>query len=440
MPYRGPRAQVATDIAPRPRLIAVTLSPVTIGDPSGKRLALSLLTGEFRDPTDEEAYVGATQPEQQQRFRTVAAAAVLINTLFGAADAMTVPIALLPPLLLLRGLGMLPLILAALWRRPWRPAGMLRVHLITSLIFLASMIAVSALLPPRPVAMTIWSSIILMVYLLVPLSLRGALLCGVGTSAAVLLFVPMPWSLAAPEAIRALLILIGLNGLGALVHRALGRGRRAEFSLLWRTLPRAVIPRLQRGERVVDHVPSASILFADIVGFSARSARMPVAEVVEMLDQLFATFDELARRFGAEKIKTIGDCYMAAVGLPEPRPDHPAVIARFALAMREATATKTFAGHEIALRIGLHCGPVAAGIIGEERFLYDVWGETVNTASRMESGGQARAIVITPALKDALGDAFTYEPNPDIALKDGTRTPTWKLLGERPPAPAPAQP
>jgi class 3 adenylate cyclase len=406
---------------------------VTVGDHSGKRLALSLFTGEFRDPADEEAYRSATQQEQHQRFQTVVAASVVINTLFGAADAMTVAPALLPPLLLLRGLGMVPLLITALWRRPWRPRVMLRAHLVATLIFLASMISVSALLPPRPVAMTIWSSIILMLYLVLPLSLRGALLCGLGASTAVLLLVPMPWPLDGPEALRALLILIGLNSLGASVHRALGRGRRAEFSLLWRTLPRSVIPRLQRGERVVDHVPSASILFADIVGFSARAARMPVAEVVEMLDQLFATFDELARSFGAEKIKTIGDCYMAAVGLPQPRPDHAAVIARFALAMRRATAAKTFAGQQIALRIGLHCGPVAAGIIGEERFLYDVWGETVNTASRMESGGQAGAIVITPALKDALGDDFVYEPNPEIALKDGTRTPSWRLLGERAP-------
>src|SRR5439155_26371629 len=141
-------------------------------------------------------------------------------------------------------------------------------------------------------------------------------------------------------------------------------------------------------QTIADQFSSASILFADVVDFTPLADRLPPAEVVGVLDHLFSHFDELAERHGLEKIKTIGDCYMVAAGVPSTRPDHARALALMALDMQAAMRSVDEVGHlGLALRIGINSGPDVAGVIGRKRFLYDLWGDGVNNASRMEPYG-----------------------------------------------------
>jgi adenylate cyclase len=207
---------------------------------------------------------------------------------------------------------------------------------------------------------------------------------------------------------------------------------RAE-SLLLNILPRSIADRLKAETRTIaDHVNSVSILFADVVDFTPLAERLPPAEVVGVLDHLFSHFDGLAERHGLEKIKTIGDCYMVAAGVPAPRSDHAQALALMALDMQAAMRTDDDVRHlGLELRIGINSGPVVAGVIGRKRFLYDLWGDAVNTASRMESHGTSGRIQITRATKELLEDEFVCESRGTISLKGKGETETWYLVGRR---------
>jgi guanylate cyclase len=207
---------------------------------------------------------------------------------------------------------------------------------------------------------------------------------------------------------------------------------RAE-NLLLNILPRSIADRLKAETRTIaDQFSSASILFADVVDFTPLAERLPAAQVVELLDHLFSHFDGLAERYGLEKIKTIGDCYMVAAGVPSPRPDHAQALASMALDMQAAVRSVDEVGHlGLELRIGINSGPVVAGVIGRKRFLYDLWGDAVNTASRMESHGTSGRIQITRATKELLEDEFICEPRGTIALKGKGEMEAWYLVGRR---------
>jgi adenylate cyclase len=154
--------------------------------------------------------------------------------------------------------------------------------------------------------------------------------------------------------------------------------------------------------------------------------------VVGYLDHLFSHFDELTERYGLEKIKTIGDCYMVAAGVPTPRPDHARALALMALDMLEAMRSDDGVGHlGLDLRVGINSGPVVAGVIGRKRFLYDLWGDAVNTASRMESHGMPGRIQITGATYELLADEFECEPRGTIAVKGKGEIEAWYLIGAR---------
>jgi adenylate cyclase len=207
---------------------------------------------------------------------------------------------------------------------------------------------------------------------------------------------------------------------------------RAE-SLLLNILPQSIADRLKAGTRAIaDQIGSASILFADVVDFTPLAERLPAAEVVGVLDNLFSYFDVLAERHGLEKIKTIGDCYMVAAGVPSPRPDHARALALMALDMQAAMRSVDEVGHlGLELRVGINSGPVVAGVIGRKRFLYDLWGDAVNTASRMESHGTSGRIQITRATKELIEDEFVCEPRGTISLKGKGEMEVWYLLGRR---------
>ena len=209
---------------------------------------------------------------------------------------------------------------------------------------------------------------------------------------------------------------------------------RAE-NLLLNILPRSIAEKLKaEPQTIADQFTAASVLFADVVDFTPRSEQLSPAQVVGLLDDLFSHFDVLAERYGLEKIKTIGDCYMVAAGVPTPRPDHARALALMALDMLAAMGPGGAMGDlEMELRIGINSGPVVAGVIGRKRFLYDLWGDAVNTASRMESHGTAGRIQITRATFELLKDEFECEPRGPVTIKGKGEIETWYLVGLRRP-------
>jgi adenylate cyclase len=204
-------------------------------------------------------------------------------------------------------------------------------------------------------------------------------------------------------------------------------------ALIRNVLPGPIAERLKDGTgSIADHVESATILFADVVDFTPLAGRLSPAEVVGTLDQLFSHFDTLVERHGLEKIKTIGDAYMAAAGVPDPCADHARRAALLALDMRDSVATSPIAGRQgLELRIGINSGPVTAGVIGTKRFLYDLWGDAVNTASRMESNGTPGRIQITRATYELLRNDFVCESRGAISVKGKGEMETWYLVGAR---------
>jgi adenylate cyclase len=214
---------------------------------------------------------------------------------------------------------------------------------------------------------------------------------------------------------------------------------RAE-GLLLNILPRSIAEKLKAQPRTIaDQITAASILFADVVDFTPRSEHLTPAQVVGVLDDLFSHFDSLAERYGLEKIKTIGDCYMVAAGVPSPRPDHARELALVALDMLEGVRSIGAVGSlGLELRIGINSGPVVAGVIGRKRFLYDLWGDAVNIASRMESHGTPGRIQITEATYELVKDEFECEPRGTVAVKGKGDMETWYLIGLRTPMPGEA--
>ncbi|MFN3347737.1 adenylate/guanylate cyclase domain-containing protein [Pseudorhodoplanes sp.] len=190
-------------------------------------------------------------------------------------------------------------------------------------------------------------------------------------------------------------------------------------ALLLSILPRAVVDRINGGAAMVaDHIPEATIVFADIVNFTPFSGQMSPSEVVSVLNRIFSAFDRLVEQHGAEKIKTIGDGYMVAVGIPEPCDDHAAIAARLSLVMLDAfDAIRREMDAPIALRIGVHTGPAIAGVIGERKFAYDIWGTTVNIASRMESHGAPGHVHVSKAVADRLAGQFRFVPRGAVEVK-----------------------
>jgi guanylate cyclase len=200
--------------------------------------------------------------------------------------------------------------------------------------------------------------------------------------------------------------------------------------LLLNILPRSIADKLKdQAQPIADQIGAASILFADVVDFTPWSEQRPAADVVGYLDRLFTHFDELADRHGLEKIKTIGDCYMVAAGVPAARPDHARALALMALDMLDAMSSNDDVGRGHELRVGINSGPVVAGVIGRKRFLYDLWGDAVNTASRMESHGTPGRIQITRATYELLADEFECEPRGTIAVKGKGEVEAWYLNG-----------
>jgi class 3 adenylate cyclase len=204
---------------------------------------------------------------------------------------------------------------------------------------------------------------------------------------------------------------------------------RENEELLLNVLPAPIANRLRGGEQgIADGFAEVTVAFADIVGFTAMSSEMPPADVVSLLNGLFTRFDDAAHELGIEKIKTVGDAYMAVCGLPVQVPDHAERMVRMAIRMVHITREHAMEHHvEMKLRIGINSGPVVAGVIGKSKYIYDLWGDTVNLASRMESGGMPDAIQVTRSVYDKLKDEFVFESRGTIEVKGKGGVEAWLL-------------
>ncbi|WP_206057193.1 adenylate/guanylate cyclase domain-containing protein [Nitratireductor sp. XY-223] len=233
----------------------------------------------------------------------------------------------------------------------------------------------------------------------------------------------------------ALLLMVVLTYRHAVdvAEAALATEYRKSEGLLHNIMPPAVADRLKQNPKVIaDSHKQVTILFADIVGFTEMAGRSSPETLVTLLNRIFSRFDSLVDALDLEKIKTIGDAYMVVAGLPAARPDHAQAIARLALEMMVATEQEAReTGKDLEIRVGIHSGPVVAGVIGQKKFAYDLWGDTVNIAARMESHGEAGKIQISDDTAGLLGDGFELEPRGAIEIKGKGQMATYFLTGER---------
>jgi class 3 adenylate cyclase len=216
-------------------------------------------------------------------------------------------------------------------------------------------------------------------------------------------------------------IFMGLTLLGGGIYlfNRVERYRKLADDLLLNILPESIAARLKvKPETIADGYDDVTVLFADIVNFTPMSATADPVAVVQKLNEIFSNFDALAARHGLEKIKTIGDAYMVAGGLPQPRAGHCRAVAAFAVDIVAAMARHTsWNGEPLHIRVGINCGPVVAGVIGRQKFIYDLWGDTVNVASRMESSGLSGEIQVTEAVKERLDGRFNFTERGPIPVK-----------------------
>jgi class 3 adenylate cyclase len=219
-------------------------------------------------------------------------------------------------------------------------------------------------------------------------------------------------------------------------ERELDAQRRRADDLLLNTMPLPIVERLKAGDgshgagSIADGHAAVTVLFADLVGFTQRAGLVSPHELVRVLDGVFTRFDELADRLGMEKIKTVGDAYMAVAGAPQPRSDHAHAAVEMALAMLEALRDETWpTGGPMQVRIGIASGPAVAGVIGRRKFAYDLWGDTVNLASRLESAGEPGRILVAESTYGLLEGRYTFSDPCVLQLKGKGPTRAWFLQG-----------
>ena len=290
-------------------------------------------------------------------------------------------------------------------------------------------------------AVIIWAALCPLVSLLVE-DLRQTLLWIVGFVLLLIVSATLEPSLKVPDLPQAFVTWFFVLNLGtviaivfALLYYFIAQRNffqeRSE-TLLLNILPKEISDALKtdRGA-IAAHYESASVLFADVVGFTSMAAAMVPLRLVNLLNEVFSTFDDLVERHGLEKIKTIGDSYMVASGVPRERADHALALVQLALDMRDAVANRTFGGETLAFRIGVNSGPVVAGVIGRKKFIYDLWGATVNLASRMESQGQSGVVQITRSTYDLVGAEFECESARTIQVKGAGEVEVWRVVGRK---------
>jgi adenylate cyclase len=406
---------------------------------------------QFADPKIERQYRDARLEYRSTALKVTITAGVFISMVFAALDLLTLHNAS-PPLFYVHITGTLTLLVflaAVSLRKPNRWIELLcfgamitQIALLTTMLALSSSLSVSYYQPTE-----LWIALGVASFVVCGGSFVDGLVLALCTVCAFFASV----TLLHPEAPLALgfhfawlsttlgLVAIGTFVLDRMQHVAWWQAQELLIAeekirtLLHNVLPSSIAARKLAGESVIsDRFSEASVLFADLVDFTALSVQLESTQVVTMLNDLFSRFDRIVARHGLEKIKTIGDCYMAVGGIPHTNPEHLNRMAEAALQMLdEATQVRAPDGTKLAIRIGIHTGPVCAGVIGESKFIFDVWGDTVNMASRMESHGAAGRIQVTEAVHTALLDKYDFAGPMTINVKGKGPAQTWFLSGRR---------
>lgn len=341
--------------------------------------------------------------------------------------------ALANAVLFLAGFGALVVIsLRPLWFK-WT------FHLLFSLVSVAQLYATALFGGLLASGLAVVFGLIVVLAALVAFGLRAAMFwSGV-------FVLSLAWSLVIPDyvdpvyemtepAVDAAFNLVALAAVTVIVLtyfiRQRDRFQKRSDDLLHNILPDDVATRLKSDQTMIaDDFRSASVLFADVVGFTPMSAHMSPYELVGLLNRVFTALDELVEKHGLEKIKTVGDEYMVASGVPRLRADHALAAAELALEIQARMEATEFDGRRLSLRIGINSGPVVAGIIGTHKFSYDIWGDTVNTASRMESEGVPGRIQLSAATHALIRDRYLCEPRGTIDVKGKGQLETYFLVG-----------
>ncbi len=411
---------------------------------------LNPITGEFYDRALEDAFLDHRRAATTRQLRFISTIGVIGFMLILPIDYLTLgdsPAFRIDLAAKIIGI----LVLVAAYASSYR--GVSTTRLINSLWFvpIGPLIALEtavALLPNKDFGLMSNTAIIMMVvnFLFIPYRYAVGLIGGVALLVihGAVGYATQSDALAVTESMM-LLALVSLAS--AFVARQLAFARRRDFSkslllsaekeqvseLLHNVLPAKIVERLNSGEKMIaDRFDEASVLFVDIVGFTRLSERATPEDIVRSLNAVFTEIDHLVEKHGVEKIKTIGDAYMVAAGIPTYTPDHARRLAMFALDLRETTRNlETVDLGAIAVRTGLHCGPVVAGVIGVRKFAFDLWGDTVNVASRMESHGVPGRIQVTEAVYEMLKDEFDFEERGVIAVKGKGEMKAYFLLGPR---------
>jgi class 3 adenylate cyclase len=281
---------------------------------------------------------------------------------------------------------------------------------------------------------------------LFPFTARRMSVVSAAILAMYLLAAAIAWEPGAGEAlVRGVFYLLAASAVAIVAARLGYRLRRAEFfarhdllrerdtaeQLLFNILPEPIVRQLEKDQSAIaEGFDEATVLFADIVGFTPISARISPRALVDLLNDIFSRFDALTDKHGLEKIKTIGDAYMVVGGVPIPRSDHAIAVANMALEMRDLIDDlRPATGDRLKLRIGINTGPVVAGVIGTKKFAYDLWGDTVNTAARMEAHADPGTIQITERTHELIRQRFLVEARGPISVKGKGEMPTYLLLG-----------
>jgi adenylate cyclase len=290
--------------------------------------------------------------------------------------------------------------------------------------------------------------VIVAIYVLLPFDFVHGAATGLGCSALYLAIIGIAHSMQSQPYLTLVFFTAIANAVGGVSLYHIERLRRRDFAnlreidaqrgryrgLLVRILPQSIADRLQQGETgIADRFNESTVLFADVVGFTPAAAHHAPEDVVAFLDRVFASFDALVEKHGAEKIKTIGDAYMVASGVPSARTDHAVTVADLALDMLDAVRSiPPLDRTRVDIRIGIGSGPVVAGVIGDKRFGYDLWGDTVNVASRMEAYSLPGHIQVSEEAYRHLADSHVLEPRGEIEVKGLGPVATWYLLGRKP--------
>jgi adenylate cyclase len=337
------------------------------------------------------------------------------------------------------GIALAPLVLAAIGLRPrWFVA---LVSVMFVFVFLSGIIETTLMGGLLPSGLSVMFGLLVVLGALIAVGLRAAMwwtaafIASVAYALVIPDFVDPLYSLADPAGQAAFnLTATALVVLGALAYfvRQRDRFQRRSDDLLHNILPDEIAAQLKAGPGLIaEDFESVSVLFADVVGFTPLSAGLRPAELVGLLNEVFTRFDEHVAELGLEKIKTVGDEYMAASGVPRRRQDHARAMAELALRIRDDVAVEAFRGQRLSLRIGINSGPVTAGIIGTHKFAYDLWGDTVNIASRMESEGIPGAIQVSAATYELIKDDYDCDARGMIPVKGKGEMATYLLRARR---------